>query len=68
MSEIELQSRDSQQNTPSNDIEQQPNNDDSVADGARGQSEPLIEDRADSNRTVRCAPQKDLFHIAESCS
>lgn len=68
MSDIELRRRDSQKNTPLDDIEQQPNNNDSVAHGPRGQSEGQIEDRADSNRTVRCAPQKDLFQIAESCS
>ena len=65
MSEIELRRRDNQQNTPSNDIEQQPDNNDSMAHGPGGQSEPPIEDRADSNRTVRCAPQKILHHIAE---
>ena len=64
MSEIELRRRDSQQNTTSNDIEQQPNDNDSVVHGSRGQSELTTEDRADSNRTVRCGPQKDLFRIA----
>ena len=68
MSEIELRRRDNQQNPTSDDIEQQPNNNDSVAHGPHGESEPSIEDRADSNRRVRCAPQKDTHHISESCS
>ena len=67
MSVIELRRRDSQQITPLDDIEQQPNNNDLVAHVSRGQSEPSVEDRADSNRRVRCAPQKDPSHIAESC-
>ena len=65
MSEIELPRR---PNAPSNDIEQQPDNIDFMAHGPDGQSEPSVEDRADSNRRVRCAPQKDSYHIAESYS
>lgn len=68
MSGIELPRRDSQHNTPSDEIEQQPNDNDSVVHVPRGQSELLMEDHADSNRTVRCGPQKDLSRIAESCS
>lgn len=68
MSGIELQRRDSQPNTPLDDIEQQPDTNDPVADGPSGQSESAIEERAPSNRTVRCAPQRNPFHIGESCS
>ena len=68
MSEIELRRRDCQQNTPSNDIEQQPDNIDFMAHGPGGQYEPSVEDRADSNQRVRCAPQKDSYQMAESCS
>lgn len=53
MSDIELPRRDCQQNTPSNDIEQQPDNIDFMAHDPSGQSEPSVEDRADSNRRVR---------------
>ena len=65
---FEMRRRESQQNTPSNDIGQQPDINDFMAHGPGGQSEPSIEDRADSNRRVRCAPQKNSYHIAELCS
>lgn len=57
----------SQQDIPLREIERQSNDNESVASTRRRQLVTVVdEDRAPSNRTVRCASQRDSMHNAES--